>query len=646
MHPAPFHYPRPQTSSPSSESRRTGSVGRGAPDHSPLGNCGKGARARCCRRNVHACTGLAWFSQFFTPFLQPGRLVRLAGLALARRVDRGLHPHRGTAGRSAAAEGDGRAGAVARRHRMGRVHRPARGGRTPSRFGPASRASSPPSGSRKARSSGAATCSSRSTPRPFQAEVDRLRAELARARATVQRAGSELSRAAAPGRRERDVARGAGASRRLRAGIGRAGRARSKRRCAPPSSNLEFTRVISPIDGRVGRAIVTQGNLVSSGPGEATLLTTVVSLDPIYASFEADEQTLLRYMALAREGKRASARQSGLPIRLALASDDDFPREGKMNFLDNQIDPATGTIRGRAIFRNQDRSLTPGLFVRLRLPGSGAYQRRADSGPRRRHRSRQALRARRQRRSHRPVSRRSRSGRSSTACASSAAGSQPQDLVIVNGLQRVRPGAQVDDGEGGDGSRRDPASRRRAHRRCRRRGRRPRRRAGSEAVMKFSRFFIDRPIFAAVLSFLIVVAGALALFRLPISEYPSVVPPTVVVRAAYPGANPKVHRRDRRGAARAADQRRRGHALHVLAVDRRRPDDADHHLRARHRSRQRAGAGAEPRRAGAAAAADRSAAHRRHHREGVARPDDGRAPASRPTRATTCSISRTSPTCR
>jgi RND family efflux transporter MFP subunit len=138
--------------------------------------------------------------------------------------------------------------------------------------------------------------------------------------------------------------------------------------------NLEFTQVTSPIDGRVGRAIVTPGNLVASGPGEATLLTTVVSLDPIYASFDADEHTLLSQLDLTGGITRAHAGASGLPIRLALASDREFQREGKLNFLDNQIDPATGTIRGRAIFRNQDRGLMPGLFVRLKLPGRKGYR--------------------------------------------------------------------------------------------------------------------------------------------------------------------------------------------------------------------------------------------------------------------------------
>jgi RND family efflux transporter MFP subunit len=201
-------------------------------------------------------------------------------------------------------------------------------------------------------------------PRPFQTEVDRLRAELLRAQATVERAQNELKRAenlAAEnamsteerGRREAFARESAAQVEAVAAALRAA------------ELNLEFTRVTSPIDGRVGRAIVTTGNLVASGPGEATLMTTVVSVDPVYATFEADEQTFLRYGDAARRG---------LTIRMGLANEKDFPREGKMDFLDNQINPATGTIRGRAVFANHDRALTPGLFVRLRLPGSGSYQ--------------------------------------------------------------------------------------------------------------------------------------------------------------------------------------------------------------------------------------------------------------------------------
>lgn len=278
-------------------------------------------------------------------------------------------------------------------------------------------------------------------PRPFQTEVDRLAAELLRARATVQRASSELARADrlasenAISQEERDRrASFAAESAAQVSAVAAALRA--------AELNLEFTRVVAPIDGRVGRAIVTEGNLVSTGPGEATLLTTLVSLDPIYASFDTDEQTYLRQAGLTREGKRANAR-SGMRIRMGLAGETAFPREGEMNFLDNQVDSATGTIRGRAIFENDDRSLTPGLFVRLRVPGRGAYRgvliddkavgtdldKRfvyvvgADSTI-----------------AYRPVT----LGPIVDGLRVVRSGLEDGDLVVVNGLQRVRPGVKVD----------------------------------------------------------------------------------------------------------------------------------------------------------------------------------------------------------
>jgi multidrug efflux system membrane fusion protein len=206
-------------------------------------------------------------------------------------------------------------------------------------------------------------------PRPFQAEVDRLRAELARARATSQRAASELQTAEKL-RAENAIAKEEHDRRAAFAQESTAQAAAVEAALRAAELNLEFTRVTSPIDGRVGRAIVTEGNLVSSGPGQATLLTTVVSLDPVYAYFDADEQIFLKYSA----GGRYGARGSQLPIRMALANDEGFPRSGHMDFLDNQLDGATGTIRGRAVFRNSDGQLTPGLFVRLRLAGTASYR--------------------------------------------------------------------------------------------------------------------------------------------------------------------------------------------------------------------------------------------------------------------------------
>jgi multidrug efflux system membrane fusion protein len=213
-------------------------------------------------------------------------------------------------------------------------------------------------------------------PRPFQAEVDRLRAELARARATGQRAASEL-RTAEKLRAENAIAKEEHDRRAAFAQESTAQSAAVEAALRAAELNLEFTRVTSPIDGRVGRAIVTEGNLVSSGPGEATLLTTVVSLDPVYAYFDADEQIFLKYTASLSAGLQGPAlrnRGSQLPIRMALANDQGFPRAGHMDFLDNQLDGATGTIRARAVFRNSDGQLTPGLFVRLRLAGTASYR--------------------------------------------------------------------------------------------------------------------------------------------------------------------------------------------------------------------------------------------------------------------------------
>jgi RND family efflux transporter MFP subunit len=208
-------------------------------------------------------------------------------------------------------------------------------------------------------------------PRPFQADVDRLRAELARAHATVERANSELGRAErlqsenAMSSEERD--RRASFAQESAAQV-----AAVEAALRAAELNLEFTQVTSPIDGRASRAIVTEGNLVSSGPGQATLLTTVVSLDPVYAYFDADEQIFLKYTAGA--GKGANRGAIDRRVQMALASDDGYPHEGRLDFLDNQVDSATGTIRGRAIFGNADGRLTPGLFVRLRLAGNGSYE--------------------------------------------------------------------------------------------------------------------------------------------------------------------------------------------------------------------------------------------------------------------------------
>ena len=131
--------------------------------------------------------------------------------------------------------------------------------------------------------------------------------------------------------------------------------------------DLQFTQVRAPIDGRIGRAMVTVGNLALA---DATLLAQLVSQDPMYAYFETDEQTFLRYAALARSGQRD---RSANPVRVGLADEEGFPHEGTVDFVDNRVDPGTGTIRVRAVLPNPDRVFTPGLFARVQVQGSGRF---------------------------------------------------------------------------------------------------------------------------------------------------------------------------------------------------------------------------------------------------------------------------------
>lgn len=138
--------------------------------------------------------------------------------------------------------------------------------------------------------------------------------------------------------------------------------------------NVEWCRVTAPIAGRVSRKNVTPGNLITGGTGTGTLLTTIMSIDPIYCYIDADERSVLKYQRLAREGRRVSARQARIPCFLQLADETGFSHEGVVDFVDNRIDPNTGTMRARGVFPNGEGWLTPGFFARVRVPGSGRYE--------------------------------------------------------------------------------------------------------------------------------------------------------------------------------------------------------------------------------------------------------------------------------
>ena len=143
--------------------------------------------------------------------------------------------------------------------------------------------------------------------------------------------------------------------------------------------NLEFTKITSPIDGRVSRTRITEGNLVQPGAGDATLLTMVVTTNPIYVYFNVDEHALLQYQEMAfktgQELHPKILKDLRFPVEIGLANENGFPHAGILDFADNKLDRNTGTLRARGVFENAKEYLTPGLFVRVRIP-----VRRAASG--------------------------------------------------------------------------------------------------------------------------------------------------------------------------------------------------------------------------------------------------------------------------
>lgn len=136
---------------------------------------------------------------------------------------------------------------------------------------------------------------------------------------------------------------------------------------------LSYTEIKAPISGRVGDRLVTRGNFIQGGLGVATSLTSIVSIDPIHVYFDANEQEFLKYIRLSEAGERASSRDVKNPVLIALIDEEGYPHRGHMDFVDNRLDPNTGTIRARAIFNNAKGLLTPGLFATLRLPGTARY---------------------------------------------------------------------------------------------------------------------------------------------------------------------------------------------------------------------------------------------------------------------------------
>lgn len=210
--------------------------------------------------------------------------------------------------------------------------------------------------------------------------------------------------------------------------------------------NLGFTKVRAPVRGRIGRTLLTLGNLVVA---DQTVLTSLVSLDPIYAYFDVDERTMLRVQQLIREGKFKSAREPGVkvPVYLGLSTERDFPHVGYVDFINNQVSPGTGTLQVRGVFANPkpsvgDRVLTPGLYVRIRVPVSMPYQAllvvASAVGTDQNVKYIYVLDD-----DNRVVRRDVQLGSEQDGLVVIAKGLDSNDRVVVNGLQHVRPGMVV-----------------------------------------------------------------------------------------------------------------------------------------------------------------------------------------------------------
>ena len=270
-------------------------------------------------------------------------------------------------------------------------------------------------------------------PRPYQAAVDRAKANVAATQARASYTASDLAR----GRRlresnaiaQRDYETKQNASREAQANL-----LEAKAALAAAELDLEHTRVVAPISGRASRAEMTQGNVVNAGPGSAPL-TSLVSVSKMYASFDLDEQSFLKFVNPARSSRT-------VPVFLGLANEQDFTRKGRLASVDNRLNSESGTIRVRAIFDNPDGVLVPGLYARIRL-GSGAPRDVVVIDEK-------AIGTDQNKRfvivvekNNKTAYREVHLGAGEHGWRVVEGGLQPGERIVVNGLQRVRPGDPV-----------------------------------------------------------------------------------------------------------------------------------------------------------------------------------------------------------
>lgn len=282
-------------------------------------------------------------------------------------------------------------------------------------------------------------------PEPYQAALDKAKAELDRMRALLAKAQKDVERS------EQLLPTGAISAEEYEQHLADLDVYKASIRSAQAAVRdaelkLKFTRVLSPIDGRVSRRRVTEGNLVQGGSGNSPVLTTVVSTHPIYVCFHIEEPVLLKFTQLdwrlGKEGRPRQLSELAIPVEIGLANEKGFSHRGILDFLDNQVDRNTGTICARGVFDNTGRDLTPGLFVRVRVPFG--KPRKALLLPDRAIASDQRQKYVLTVGEDNVVSRRDvKVGSLHDGLRVVESGIGAEDRIVINGLQRARPGIAV-----------------------------------------------------------------------------------------------------------------------------------------------------------------------------------------------------------
>ena len=275
-------------------------------------------------------------------------------------------------------------------------------------------------------------------PRTYKADLDQKQASVAQAEAHLKRMESDYQRAVellpAKAISQTDFDQIVGDRDEAAAALKLAKAARDLSRL-----NLGFTQVMAPLSGRISRQQIDPGNMVTA---DQTVLTSIVSLDPVYAYFNVDERTMLQIRRLVRAGKMKSSREAAMPVFLALADEEGYPHQGTVNFVDNRVDASTGNLNVRGVFDNPQRMLSPGLYARIRLPIGAAHTSLAISE--------QALGSDQGQKfiyvineKNEAVYRHVKTGKLEDGLRVIDEGLSPGERVVVAGLQRIRPGIKV-----------------------------------------------------------------------------------------------------------------------------------------------------------------------------------------------------------